>query len=99
MSWYWDRKTRDLRFTTEPGESIFASMRRAQMEISGEISMLQTESDFIGKAMADIAGGIGRCHSGQDGECNWPVCPQVRDGEPAKSRRHCPLDTRLDDER
>ncbi len=32
------------------------------------------------------------CHSGKDGECNWSGCPQERDGEPAKSGRHCPLD-------
>ena len=30
---------------------------------------------------------------GSDGECNWRDCPQIRDGEPMKSGRHCPLDT------
>jgi hypothetical protein len=33
-----------------------------------------------------------RCHAGRDGECNWKGCPQLRDGEPEKSGRHCPLD-------
>lgn len=33
------------------------------------------------------------CHAGRDGECNWTKCPQTRDGEPEKTRRHCPLDT------
>lgn len=32
------------------------------------------------------------CHAGLDGECTWKQCPQVRDGEPLKSGRHCPLD-------
>ena len=33
------------------------------------------------------------CHAGrQDGECNWKHCPQARDGESARSGRHCPLD-------
>jgi hypothetical protein len=32
------------------------------------------------------------CHAGSDGECNWPECPQNRDGEPMLSGRHCPLD-------
>jgi hypothetical protein len=33
----------------------------------------------------------GRCHAGSDGDCDWPGCPQTRDGEPAKSGRTCPL--------
>lgn len=31
------------------------------------------------------------CHADSDGDCFWPACPQKRDGEPAKSGRHCPL--------
>lgn len=33
-----------------------------------------------------------RCHSHADGDCFWEDCPQLKDGEPAKSGRHCPLD-------
>lgn len=33
-----------------------------------------------------------RCHADCDGECDWSECPQIRDGEPHKSGRHCPLD-------
>lgn len=32
------------------------------------------------------------CHSDSDGDCSWSRCPQNRDGEPARSGRHCPLD-------
>lgn len=32
------------------------------------------------------------CHAGSDGDCSWVSCPQVRDGEPRRSGRHCPLD-------
>jgi hypothetical protein len=32
------------------------------------------------------------CHADGDGHCTWEECPQLRDGEPAKSGRHCPLD-------
>jgi hypothetical protein len=35
-----------------------------------------------------------RCHSDDDGECSWEGCPQLRDGEPAATGRHCPLDNR-----
>ena len=34
-----------------------------------------------------------RCHAASDGECDAPTCPQLRDGEPAKTGRHCPIDT------
>lgn len=37
--------------------------------------------------------GDDHCHAGSDGECNWSKCPQIKDGEPEKSGRHCPLDT------
>lgn len=32
------------------------------------------------------------CHSANDGECHWDLCPQIRDNEPEASGRHCPLD-------
>ena len=38
------------------------------------------------------------CRAGSDGDCYWKLCPQERDGEPEKSHRHCPLDTRGDDD-
>lgn len=38
------------------------------------------------------------CAAGRDGECNHALCPQLRDGEPKKSGRHCPLDHGEDDE-
>lgn len=37
------------------------------------------------------------CHATRDGDCTWSWCPQVRDGEPERSHRHCPLDA-FDDE-
>ena len=33
-----------------------------------------------------------RCAAGRDGECRNKACPQLRDNEPAKNGRHCPLD-------
>ena len=32
------------------------------------------------------------CHAGSDGDCAWEMCPQIRDGEPVATGRHCPLD-------
>jgi hypothetical protein len=31
------------------------------------------------------------CHADRDGDCNHKDCPQLRDGEPHKSGRSCPL--------
>jgi len=33
-----------------------------------------------------------RCAADRDGDCVHAECPQLRDGEPKKSGRHCPLD-------
>lgn len=32
------------------------------------------------------------CQSQRDGDCNWIDCPQLRDDEPRRSGRHCPID-------
>ena len=39
------------------------------------------------------------CRAGRDGDCIWEHCPQLRDGEPAQSHRHCPLDTAFPSQR
>ena len=36
------------------------------------------------------------CAAGSDGDCTHPQCPQIRDGEPKKTGRHCPIDNRED---
>ena len=40
------------------------------------------------------------CHADSDGDCEWANCPQLRDGEPRATGRHCPLDRwSVEDER
>jgi hypothetical protein len=39
----------------------------------------------------------GRCAADRDGECSHSQCPQLRDGEPVKSGRHCPLNVQEED--
>jgi len=34
-----------------------------------------------------------RCQADDDDYCDWKECPQLRDGEPERSGRHCPLDS------
>jgi hypothetical protein len=36
---------------------------------------------------------VEHCHADRDGDCYWEGCPQVKDGEPDKTGRHCPLDS------
>lgn len=38
-----------------------------------------------------------RCHADRDGDCTWRLCPQLKDHEPARTDRDCPLD-RADEE-
>ncbi len=38
------------------------------------------------------------CQSGSDGECNHPGCPQIKDHEPHRTGRSCPLPHWTDDE-
>lgn len=43
-------------------------------------------------AAAPEVGSLLRCAAARDGECNHAQCPQLRDGEPGNSGRHCPID-------
>lgn len=36
---------------------------------------------------------IKSCQSGRDGDCIHKLCPQLRDDEPFKTGRNCPLDS------
>lgn len=38
------------------------------------------------------------CQADRDGDCTHKSCPQLRDGEPRRSGRHCPLDRSGDDD-
>lgn len=62
-------------------------------------SQPQTVSDMRLKASMRLVGELKRCAAGMDGECCHELCPQIRDGEPKRSGRHCPLDVAEDDDR
>lgn len=50
------------------------------------------------RAVAVLADDEGvHCRANRDGDCYWRRCPQIRDNEPVKSGRHCPLDIQLED--
>lgn len=37
------------------------------------------------------------CHANMDGDCDWPGCPQARDGEPAATGRDCPYNPSVEE--
>ena len=59
---------------------------------------LETYSSVAVSIPLPIERELKHCVAGRDGECAHPACPQLRDGEPVKSGRHCPLDVRDDEE-
>jgi hypothetical protein len=54
-------------------------------------------AEFVKQAVAERGevGSAPHCHADSDGECTWDGCPQLRDGEPKKSGRHCPYDVEV----
>jgi len=49
---------------------------------------------LAGNAIRSFYGLDTDCRSASDGDCDWSECPQLRDGEPKATGRHCPLDVR-----
>ena len=41
----------------------------------------------------DLQRWLERCHGASDGDCFYSRCPQLRDDEPKRTGRHCPLDS------
>ena len=74
-------------------------LAEAKLQASGLLELLASQvEDFAGQPLPRHQVGLlmpprpqGRCRSASDGDCDWPGCPQTRDGEPAKTGRACPL--------
>lgn len=61
---------------------------------------MPTALEMDGTRTMEDYGDRERCHASiSDGECEWSECPQLRDGEPDKTGRHCPIDTWVDEDR
>ncbi len=61
-------------------EAIFRKPRTGQLPLKGCSSAMRAKRDPLTSCAAD-----------RDGECHHPDCPQIRDNEPDKSDRTCPL--------
>jgi len=40
---------------------------------------------------------LASCAANREGDCNHRLCPQIKDGEPSTTGRHCPLDNQEDE--
>ncbi|MES2048821.1 MAG: hypothetical protein V4447_10500 [Pseudomonadota bacterium] len=93
-------------------EHINAKLVQLQEEnasLSAEVKALTDIKDAFEHAFADEAAvalknvrlkallPLKHCAAGRDGECAHKQCPQLCDGEPVKSGRHCPLDNHEDE--
>lgn len=66
---------------SEGYDRIFCKPRTGQLPLKGCSTAMRAKRSPLTSCAAD-----------RDGECHHPDCPQIRDGEPEKSDRHCPLD-------
>lgn len=84
------RKAQDelARYRAEDGDLMRAiyAMRADHTE-----ALRREEERGYAKGLAD-ARLVNHCHGDRDGDCSWEHCPQLREGEPAATGRHCPLD-------
>jgi hypothetical protein len=72
----------------------YAEMRGPKPVVHFPSFTIQAEpSPIVSPHSEGVFPRIERCHADRDGDCNHPNCPQLRDGEPAKTGRHCPIDT------
>jgi hypothetical protein len=66
---------------------------REQTEYWHQMAILYADERTEAQAnvRAQSIDGKESCHAGRDGDCIWASCPQLRDGEPLRYGRHCPL--------
>jgi hypothetical protein len=99
---------KELGYTTLDGIGVFTDEEDAHKSL-GELNLpigwvvMHVNQLIPGYIMPEVAacaaeqkGGaspLTRCGAGRDGECGHTQCPQLRDGEPRATGRHCPLDS------
>ena len=77
--------------------AVVPFLDEADVELQSEIADLNTVLPSLqDPAHPEDAPEGPLCHAGKDGDCTWEHCPQIRDGESARSGRHCPIDLRCD---
>jgi hypothetical protein len=78
-------------------DSLQELLRSCQAPVTGAVQRLRSFNECkIPHVKKDSV--EAHCHAARDGECFWKHCPQIRDGEPRNSGRHCPYDQNDDDD-
>lgn len=72
--------------TEEEAMEICIAMNRFRAERRSRMN--EADKQELGESNIQT---LAHCHADRDGDCNWEECPQLRDGEPSKSHRSCPL--------
>lgn len=98
---------------SEAGSQLSVEKIDEEIRRLGEIARYSAEIQKLRRILANVPAkvafkakedaGFGKheltdCAEGQDGECNHEMCPQIRDDEPKKTGRHCPLPNFTDDD-
>ena len=99
----WGNDYREPKLTVEQFGTISNRLLEALAKLDSEDNWLERQLDSSNaeteawsdekKRIYGIDSEDIQCHADRDGECVWSKCPQLRDGEPVKSGRHCPLDS------
>lgn len=71
------------------------TLAQSVARLKSEISRLTAELAEA-RAEGERAKTLNHCAAARDGDCIHALCPQLRDGEPHKTGRHCPLDASED---
>src|SRR4026207_1265651 len=87
-AWTVEAWLRGLRSLRAEGSADHARLHRAAGPQASGAVFLRGDG---GVSFSERGMGKGRSHG--DGECFWKDCPQLREGEPEKTGRHCPYDS------
>jgi len=77
--------------TTDDVYTAIRVAERRRDRAVDDILLLQAKFVEVAQSKVTVRNVTG-CQAGKDGDCIWNLCPQVRDNEPSRSGRHCPLD-------
>lgn len=86
-----DRVEATLREMLQQARNECAYHERRAAQANGDLYVVQQRSADLETALKVYRTRLEYCHAGRDGDCDWAICPQPRDGEPRATGQDCPL--------
>lgn len=81
-----------LYFTTLFGDDVTIEQVASFNQLQEYCDVHKYTKEFVLNTIKNkLTYNLNDCYAGRDGECNHELCPQLRDGEPEKTGRFCPL--------